>query len=235
MTGLLDGKVAVITGAGSGMAKASVHTFVREGARVVAADISGAEKDVAAELGAAVLPVHCDVTHEDDVEAAMRAAVVRVRPARRSVQRRRHRRCGADRRRHHGALRQGDGHRSPRRAPRHEARDPHDARVRQRRLDRQLVVDRRLERVAHDRHLLRGEGGRDLRHEDRGHRVRAQGHPGQLRVPRLHQDRGHGRGARQLSRCGRRHAHAAPRPAPRDRGGRGLPVLGAGIVRHRAR
>ena len=44
---LLDGKVAVITGAGSGMAKASTKLFVREGASVVAADISGAEKDTA--------------------------------------------------------------------------------------------------------------------------------------------------------------------------------------------
>ncbi len=34
--GELDGKVAVITGAGSGMAKASVKVFVREGAKVVA-------------------------------------------------------------------------------------------------------------------------------------------------------------------------------------------------------
>ena len=39
--GLLDAKVAVITGAGSGMGKASVKVFVREGAKVVAADISG--------------------------------------------------------------------------------------------------------------------------------------------------------------------------------------------------
>jgi NAD(P)-dependent dehydrogenase (short-subunit alcohol dehydrogenase family) len=73
--GLLDGKVAVITGAGSGMAKASVKTFVREGAQVVAADVSGAEKDTAAEFGAGVLPVHCDVTSEADVEALMQAAV----------------------------------------------------------------------------------------------------------------------------------------------------------------
>src|SRR3954471_8499467 len=75
MAGELDGKVAVITGAGSGMAKASVQAFVREGARVVAADISGAEKDTAAEVGADVLPVHCDVTSEADIEATMRAAV----------------------------------------------------------------------------------------------------------------------------------------------------------------
>ncbi len=73
--GLLDGKVAVITGAGSGMAKASAKVFVREGARVVAADISGAEQDTASEIGAAVVPVHCDVAVEADVEATMQTAL----------------------------------------------------------------------------------------------------------------------------------------------------------------
>jgi NAD(P)-dependent dehydrogenase (short-subunit alcohol dehydrogenase family) len=73
--GLLDGKVAVITGAGSGMAKASVRVFVREGAKVVAADISGAEKATAAEVGGDVLPFHCDVTKEADIEAMVAAAV----------------------------------------------------------------------------------------------------------------------------------------------------------------
>jgi NAD(P)-dependent dehydrogenase (short-subunit alcohol dehydrogenase family) len=74
--GELDGKVAVITGAGSGMGKASAKVFVREGARgVIAADISGAEKDTAAELGDAVVPVHCDVSKEDDVVAMIDAAV----------------------------------------------------------------------------------------------------------------------------------------------------------------
>jgi len=75
MTGLLDGKIAVITGAGSGMAKASAKLFVAEGARVVAADISGAEKDTAAEIGEGVLPVHCDVSNEQDVAALFEAAV----------------------------------------------------------------------------------------------------------------------------------------------------------------
>jgi NAD(P)-dependent dehydrogenase (short-subunit alcohol dehydrogenase family) len=74
--GLLDGKVAVITGAGSGMAKASTKVFVREGAKVVAADFSGAEKDTAAEVGPEhVLPVHCDVTKEDEVKALFEAAL----------------------------------------------------------------------------------------------------------------------------------------------------------------
>ncbi|HTL84562.1 MAG TPA: SDR family oxidoreductase [Acidimicrobiia bacterium] len=73
--GELEGKVAVITGAGSGMAKASVKVFAREGAKVIAADISGGEKDTAAEIGEGVVPFHCDVTNEADVEATMRAAV----------------------------------------------------------------------------------------------------------------------------------------------------------------
>src|ERR671915_1529228 len=73
--GQLDGKVAVITGAGSGMAKASTKVFVREGAKVVAADISGAEKDTAAEVGEGVLPVHCDVSKEEDVAAMFDAAM----------------------------------------------------------------------------------------------------------------------------------------------------------------
>jgi NAD(P)-dependent dehydrogenase (short-subunit alcohol dehydrogenase family) len=73
--GSLDGKVAVITGAGSGMAKASTKLFVSEGATVVAGDISGAEKETAAEVGDAVLPVHCDITVEADVEAMVNIAV----------------------------------------------------------------------------------------------------------------------------------------------------------------
>jgi NAD(P)-dependent dehydrogenase (short-subunit alcohol dehydrogenase family) len=73
--GLLDGKVAVITGAGSGMAKASTKVFVREGAKVLAADISGAEKETAAEVGDGVVPCHCDVTKEADVEAMIATAV----------------------------------------------------------------------------------------------------------------------------------------------------------------
>lgn len=72
---LLDGKVAVITGAGSGMGKASTKVFVREGAKVLAADISGAEKATAAEVGGAVVPFHCDVSREADVEAMVAKAV----------------------------------------------------------------------------------------------------------------------------------------------------------------
>ncbi len=73
--GTLQDKVTVITGAGSGMGKASAKVFQREGAKVVASDMSGAEKDVAAEIGGDVTPFHCDVTKEADVEALMDFAV----------------------------------------------------------------------------------------------------------------------------------------------------------------
>jgi NAD(P)-dependent dehydrogenase (short-subunit alcohol dehydrogenase family) len=73
--GELDGKVAVITGAGSGMARASARIFVREGAKVLAADVSGRQDETAAELGDAVVPCRCDVTQESDVEAMFAAAV----------------------------------------------------------------------------------------------------------------------------------------------------------------
>jgi NAD(P)-dependent dehydrogenase (short-subunit alcohol dehydrogenase family) len=53
--GELDGKVAVITGAGSGMARAAAAVFVREGASVLAADISGSEEETAAALGEAAV------------------------------------------------------------------------------------------------------------------------------------------------------------------------------------
>jgi NAD(P)-dependent dehydrogenase (short-subunit alcohol dehydrogenase family) len=72
--GELDGKVAVITGAGSGMARATTKVFVREGAEVLAADISGREEETAAELGDAVVPFHVDVSDEAQVEAMFAAA-----------------------------------------------------------------------------------------------------------------------------------------------------------------
>jgi NAD(P)-dependent dehydrogenase (short-subunit alcohol dehydrogenase family) len=73
--GLFDGKVAVITGAGSGLAKAATKIFTREGAQVGAADISGAQDDTAKEVGGDVVPVHCDVSKEDDEAAAVDVAV----------------------------------------------------------------------------------------------------------------------------------------------------------------
>ena len=73
--GELEGKVAVITGAGSGMARASATVFVREGARVLGADVSGREQETAEELGDSFVPFHADVSQETDVEAMFAAAL----------------------------------------------------------------------------------------------------------------------------------------------------------------
>jgi NAD(P)-dependent dehydrogenase (short-subunit alcohol dehydrogenase family) len=73
--GILTSKVAVITGAGQGIGKASTEVFVREGAKVVAVDISGAEKDTAVELGDAVVPLHADVSEERGIVTMFDAAI----------------------------------------------------------------------------------------------------------------------------------------------------------------
>ena len=73
--GELDGKVAFITGAGSGMGRASAEVFAREGAKVLAVDISGREDETAAALGDAVVACRCDMTDEAQVEAAFATAV----------------------------------------------------------------------------------------------------------------------------------------------------------------
>ena len=75
--GLLEGKVAVITAAGSGMGKASAKVFAREGAKVVISDISGAQEQTAAEIGGGddVLVRHADMSKEADVAALVEAAV----------------------------------------------------------------------------------------------------------------------------------------------------------------
>lgn len=75
--GLLTGKVAVITGAGRGIGKACAKTFVREGAQVLAIDITGAQNDTAAEIGPAAAGFHADVGDEQQVQAAFAAALDR--------------------------------------------------------------------------------------------------------------------------------------------------------------
>ncbi len=73
--GELEGKIAVITGAGSGMGRAAAEVFVREGARVLAADISGHQDETAAALGSAAVACQVDVSKEAEVEAMFAAAL----------------------------------------------------------------------------------------------------------------------------------------------------------------
>ena len=75
MTGRLQGKVAVITGAGSGMGAAMVERFCREGAKVVAADISGNQNAVAKPMGDACLPLQVDTSKSEDIRRMLDIAV----------------------------------------------------------------------------------------------------------------------------------------------------------------
>lgn len=74
----LDGKVAVVTGAASGIGAATARAFVERGARVVVADIDDPRgHTVAAGLGDRGAYLHTDVRSEADVEAAVAVAVDR--------------------------------------------------------------------------------------------------------------------------------------------------------------
>ncbi|KAJ1292294.1 hypothetical protein BS78_02G381300 [Paspalum vaginatum] len=72
----LAGKVAVITGGASGIGKGTAAEFVRNGAKVILADVQDdVGRAVAAELGSEATYTRCDVTDEEQVAAAVDLAV----------------------------------------------------------------------------------------------------------------------------------------------------------------
>ena len=73
------GKVAFVTGAASGIGRAAALAFAREGASVVAADVSEQGNQETARLieeqGGRALAVRCDVTRAEDVKEALDGTV----------------------------------------------------------------------------------------------------------------------------------------------------------------
>jgi len=75
MTKRLEGKVAIVTGAGSGMGAAMVKRFCSEGARVIAADVSGKQDAVAKSIGDSCIAIRVDVSQGADVKAMCELAM----------------------------------------------------------------------------------------------------------------------------------------------------------------
>ena len=71
MTGRVQGKVAIVTGAASGIGRASALLLAREGASVVIADVddegAAQTRDLIVWDGGTALSVHCDVTSDEEV------------------------------------------------------------------------------------------------------------------------------------------------------------------------
>ena len=72
----LEGKTALVTGAGSGIGKSIAETYAREGARVTIADINlDAAQETARGIGNSAIAVRCDVTRKAEIAAAVKETI----------------------------------------------------------------------------------------------------------------------------------------------------------------
>ena len=74
--GKLNNQIAIVTGAGGGFGQGIAELYVKEGAKVVIADIRGdAAKSVADKLGASASAFTCDVSKSDSVNALVQHTI----------------------------------------------------------------------------------------------------------------------------------------------------------------
>jgi NAD(P)-dependent dehydrogenase (short-subunit alcohol dehydrogenase family) len=77
--GRIDGRTAIVTGAGDGIGRGIARRFAREGAKVLVADIDGESgervaAEITGELGGDALAVRTDVSRKAEVQAMVEAA-----------------------------------------------------------------------------------------------------------------------------------------------------------------